>query len=228
MKFNASETLAEKIAKHLEDRIVKMELKPGERLVEIKIAEELSVSQSSVREALRILEKIRFVKLMPRHGTRVTEITEDYIISVYDIFKELVGLATRKTVERRKEADLSLIEKALKDVEKSSKNGELYPYNEAFFQWGITCLKAASDPLLEEMLIDIVPTIRRFQYISLLHRGPDEMPLTIKKMKYSTDCIIKRKVDEAYKNNMDYLETEKKSVLEIFRKHFTEPAPGFK
>ena len=221
MKFNASETLAEKIAKHLEDRIVRMEIKPGERLVEVKIAEELGVSQSSVREALRILEKIRFVKLLPRHGTHVTEISEDYIISVYDIFKELVGLATRKTVERRKDSDLSLMQKALKSVEKSTKNEDLYPYNEAFFNWGITCLKAAVDPLLEEMLIDLIPTIRRFQYISLLHRGSDEMTYTIKKMKYSTDCIINRKVDEASRNNMDFLEREKNSVLEIFKKYFT-------
>lgn len=61
MKFNASETLAEKIAKHLEDRIVRMEIKPGERLVEVKIAEELGVSQSSVREALRI-DQFIFIK----------------------------------------------------------------------------------------------------------------------------------------------------------------------
>jgi len=224
MKFNALETLSEKIAKHLEDKIVRMEIKSGERLVEIKIAEELGVSQSSVREALRILEKIRFVKLMPRHGTRVTEITEDYIISVYDIFKELVGLATRKTVERRSDSDLIHIKKALNDVEKSSKNGDLYPYNEAFFQWGITCLKAAYDPLLEEMLIDIVPTIRRFQYISLIHKGTDKMTNAVKKMKYSTECIIKGKADEAYLNNMEYLESEKNSVLEIFREHYAGPA----
>ena len=222
MKFNVSETLSEKIAKHLEDRIVRMEVKPGERLVEIKIAEELGVSQSSVREALRILEKIRFVKLIPRHGTRVTEITGDYIISVYDIFKELVGLATRRTVERRIDSDILLIQKALKDVEKSSKNEDLFPFNEAFFQWGITCLKAAGDPLLEEMLIDMVPTIRRFQYISLLHRGSDEIPQAIKKMKYSTNCIINKKADEAYRNNIDYLEAEKNSLLEIFKKHFTD------
>lgn len=224
MKFNASETLSEKIAKYLEDKIVRMELKPGERLVEIKIAEDLGVSQSSVREALRILEKIRFVKLIPRHGTRVTEITEDYIVSVYDIFKELVGLATRKTAERRNESDLVLIKKALNDVEKSSRNGDLYPYNEAFFQWGITCLKAAYDPLLEEMLIDIVPTIRRFQYISLINRGADKMSSAVKKMKYSTDCLISGKVDEAVRNNMEYLESEKNSVLEIFREHFAGPA----
>ncbi len=221
MKFNASETLAEKIAKHLEDRIVRMEIKQGERLVEAKIADELGVSQSSVREALRILEKIRFVKLMPRHGTHVTEITEDYIISVYDIFKELVGLATRKTAERRKESDIALIVKAQDIVENSLKNDDPYPYNEAFFNWGVTCLKAAEDPLLEEMLVDLVPTIRRFHYMSLLYRRSNEMADTVVKMKYSTECIINRKVEEAARNNMDYLEGEKSTVLKIFKEYFT-------
>ena len=73
--LQGTDTLAEKISQHLSDRIIRMEIKPGERLLEIKIAEELGVSQSPVREALRILEKKPFFRIMPRNGTYVTEIS---------------------------------------------------------------------------------------------------------------------------------------------------------
>ncbi len=217
-KFKASETLSEQIARHLSDRIIKMEIRPGERLVEARIAEELGVSQSPVREALRILEKIKFVKLVPRHGTRVTEVTEDVVGSIYDIFIELVGLATLKTVQRRTDDDVHSINAALERVDRYAQAHDVFNFNEAFFSWGVTCLKAARDPLLEEMLVDLVPTMRRILYQSLLRSEHDEMKGVVKKMAYSTQCIEKGLADEAVRNNRAYLETEKQKALASYRK----------
>lgn len=217
MKFEASKTLPEQIAKYLEDRIIRREIKSGERLVETKIAEELGVSQSPMREALRMLEKVRLVRLTPRHGARVTELTEDFIISIYDIFQELVGLATQKTVERRTDKDILDIRALFEKVRHYSQANDIFNFNEMYFQWGIRCLKAAYDPLLEEHLIDLVPSIRRLQYISLLKRDPKDIFGIVEKMAYTTDCIEKGLIKEARINNCTEVEREKKLVLQIFR-----------
>lgn len=58
------------------ERIINGYYKPGERLVELRIAEELSTSQAPVREAFRYLEALRVVETEPYKGTRVREITE--------------------------------------------------------------------------------------------------------------------------------------------------------
>ena len=216
--LQGTKTLSEKISQHLSDRIIKLELKPGERLLEIKIAEELGVSQSPVREALRILEKIRFVRIMPRHGTYVTEITEDFIISVYDIFQELVGLATRKTVQRRSTEDMIEIRNTFNDLEQAALSGDVYRFTTTFFQWGIVCLKGAHDPLLEEMLLDLVPSISRVQYLSFSHRGPDELLNSIPKIATTTSFIEQGLAREAEMNNRNELEKEKQAALGIFRK----------
>ncbi len=221
MKFEASTTLPEQIAKYLEDRIIRREIKPGERLVETKIADELGVSQSPMREALRMLEKVRLVRLTPRHGARVTEITEDFIISIYDIFQVLVGLATRKTVERHTEIDIIDIRNLLVKIRYYSQLNDIFNFNEMYFQWGIRCLKAAYDPLLEEHLIDLVPSIRRLQYISLLKQEPQDIFGIVEKMLYTTNCIEKGLIKEAELNNCTEVEREKNLVLQIFRQ-FTE------
>ncbi|MFW6284555.1 MAG: GntR family transcriptional regulator, partial [Desulfosalsimonas sp.] len=72
MDFSVSSGLAEQIAAYLEDRIIRLEIKPGQRIREAAVAEELGVSRSPVREALRILENNLVVEIIPRRGARVT------------------------------------------------------------------------------------------------------------------------------------------------------------
>lgn len=58
------------------ERILDGTYKPGERLIELQIAEELQTSQAPVREALRYLEAMRLVETEPYKGTRVRVVTE--------------------------------------------------------------------------------------------------------------------------------------------------------
>ena len=73
MTFAPKETLAIQVAQYVSEKIIRSEFKPGEKIQEEKLAEELGVSRSPVRESLRILEKARLVEVVPRHGAHVTE-----------------------------------------------------------------------------------------------------------------------------------------------------------
>ena len=75
MTFKVSSSLSEQIAEYISDRIIRMEIKPGERILETNIAKEFGVSRSPIREALRILEKTRLLELIPRRGARVAEMS---------------------------------------------------------------------------------------------------------------------------------------------------------
>jgi len=220
--FETPKTLSIQIAEYLEDRIIKMDLKPGERILEARIAHELGVSQSPIREALRMLEKIRFVKITPRHGTYITGISEDFILSIYDIFIELVCLATRKTALFRTDDDIREIKELSDIMQVYVSNGDRYNFNKSFFQWGIRCLLAAYDPLLEELLLDLTPSIKRIQYISLLHREIGDIRDRAKGVETSTRLIEQGLADEAENNNRLYLVEEKRIITDIYRKHFAE------
>ena len=58
-------------------------LKPGERLMEIRLAEELGVSRTPIREAIRKLEQEGFVVMVPRRGTYVADISLKDISQVF-------------------------------------------------------------------------------------------------------------------------------------------------
>src|SRR5690606_25418978 len=66
----------DQIKEILLQRILDGTYTPGERLVELKIAQELNTSQAPVREAFRYLEALRLVETEPYRGTRVRTISD--------------------------------------------------------------------------------------------------------------------------------------------------------
>ncbi len=86
MVFEVTGTLSEQIADYIIEKIVCLELKPGEKILEMQIVKDLGVSRSPIREALRVLEKTGLVEIIPRHGARVTRISEEDINAYFDVF----------------------------------------------------------------------------------------------------------------------------------------------
>ena len=85
--------LREVVFMTLRRQILKGELKPGERLMEIKLANRLGVSRTPVREAIRKLEHEGLVEMVPRRGAHVAEITRQELNDVLEIRRSLETLA---------------------------------------------------------------------------------------------------------------------------------------
>ena len=80
----------------LRQAILKGELKPGERLLEIALAERLGVSRTPVREAMRKLEQEGLVVMIPRRGAQVASITEKDLNDVLEVRIALENVAIEK------------------------------------------------------------------------------------------------------------------------------------
>jgi DNA-binding GntR family transcriptional regulator len=92
--------LREQVKDVLLQRIASGELKPGERLVETRIAQELGTSQAPVREALRDLQLLRLVESEPFRGSRVRVFGQEELIEVYPVRASLEELAARLAAEK--------------------------------------------------------------------------------------------------------------------------------
>lgn len=180
MEFKASRNLPEQIALYLGDRIIRFELKPGQRLVEEELSRKLGVSRSPLREALRILEKRWLVDLIPRREARVSVLNENLISCCGDILKEVYGLIARKAATFSTDADrVSITEKLGLLRENASRNDPL-GYYEAIIVFEGECLKAARNPVLNLLIRDLWPSSRRVQYATLHLRTESLMePVTL-------------------------------------------------
>ena len=90
----------------LRRQILKGNLKPGERLMEISLANKLGVSRTPIREAIRKLEHEGLVVMVPRRGAHVSGITRQELNDVLEIRRSLDVLAVRKAVECMTQKDI--------------------------------------------------------------------------------------------------------------------------
>ena len=92
--------LRDQIKDVLMQRIVEGYYEPGQRVIELRIAEEFGVSQAPVREALRELESLRLVESEPFRGARVRAVRADEIAESYPVRAALEDLAAKLAAER--------------------------------------------------------------------------------------------------------------------------------
>ncbi len=93
-------SLREQIREHIVEGIVSGRWKPGERIVERRIAVELEVSQTPVREALRELETLRLIESAPNKGVRVRNLTASDLDEIYPVRAGLEQIAAELAAPR--------------------------------------------------------------------------------------------------------------------------------
>lgn len=91
--------LGQQIRELLLERIFSGELQPGDRIVELQIANELGTSQAPVREALRELQSLGFVEHEPYRGSRVRRVTEEELAEIYPVRAALEELAAQEAAK---------------------------------------------------------------------------------------------------------------------------------
>ena len=108
----------------LRTSILTGELKPGERLMEIHLADKLGVSRTPIREAIRKLELEGLVTMIPRRGAEVAQITEKNLRDVLEVRRALDALAVELACERITEDELAELKKACENSLKLLKRGK--------------------------------------------------------------------------------------------------------
>ena len=141
--------LREQVKDVLLQRIASGELKPGERLVETRIAQELGTSQAPVREALRDLQLMRLVESEPFRGSRVRVVDEEEVMEVFPVRASLEELAARLAAERL-DGDVSALVvelEAMKEAVRQDDTNALAQHDIAFHR---LIVEAAGNAVLEQ------------------------------------------------------------------------------
>ena len=102
----------------LRQAILRGELKPGERLMEIQLANKLGVSRTPIREAIRKLELEGLVLMIPRRGAEVAQITEKSLRDVLEVRQALEELAVKLACLRMTPEGVTELKKAAAEFER--------------------------------------------------------------------------------------------------------------
>ena len=227
MRFQAPESLSEQIAQHLGRRIVMGELKPGERIQELKIAGELDVSRGSVREALLILERRHLIQIFPRKGAVVSGLTAELVVSLYDIYINLLIMLARTVVVRWSGTQLVPLIQQVQRLRKlaDSEDRPIEDIIDSGLEVMRLCYPIVGNPYLEETLENFRPAISRTYFLAM-QRYRGEMEQTKTFFRRLMDTAQSRDADGIEAAIRDFGEHQKQVVLEMLNAESGATAPS--
>jgi len=117
--INSHKPLRDLVYDELKQLILTGEMKPGTRLMEVDLADEMGVSRTPVREALRKLEKDKLIFIEPRKGVYVSDISVSDMMDVIEIRETLESLAASLAAGKIEESDLKDLLEARRAYEKA-------------------------------------------------------------------------------------------------------------
>ena len=171
MTFKAPDSLAEQIAHHLAERIIRGELKPGERIQEQKVTLALNVSRGSVREALLILERRHLIAILPRRGAHVTELTAHKVQSLCTLMSEMYILLGNAVAQRwTAPSDLGPFLQIQQRLVDSYERQDISAFVEDSFNVMRAAYPFADNPYLQETVENLHPAMSRAYYLALEKR----------------------------------------------------------
>lgn len=118
-------TLAAQVQARIREAILKQALKPGAHIDQDKLREELQVSMSPIREALKGLEAEGLVVIQPRRGAFVVEVSVDDMDELYFTRRLIEGEAILHAVPHLTEADFDQLETMIEDMRQATDRGDI-------------------------------------------------------------------------------------------------------
>lgn len=161
--------LPDKIANFVREAIIVGKLKPGEKISEAKLAEELHISRTPIREAIRMLESEGFVSIIPRRGTIVSEFSLDDLYEYFQIKACLEGFAAAGVVDKLSERELNKLKRLNEEELATIKAGDFSHYLRIHDDFHQTFLTRTANRKLFSLIQHMGFHIRRLEKIFTDH-----------------------------------------------------------
>ena len=167
IKLDNYKPLREIVFDALREAIVSGRLKPGERLMELQLAEEMGVSRTPVREAIRKLELEELIITIPRKGAYVADLSLKDAAEVFEIRGSLEGLAANLAAERITEEEIESLERLLVQTKECINDKDIKKIVEKDEQFHGIIYIASRNKKLSGILNNLREQVYRFRVTSL-------------------------------------------------------------
>ncbi|MGE6613472.1 GntR family transcriptional regulator [Peribacillus sp. NPDC076916] len=191
-------SLPDQVCDLLKESIIKGELKPGDRIIEMEIAKSYNVSQAPVREALSRLRKEGFVIHHRHKGTFVSNFSKKNIDEIYSFREAIEPLAIARAIQKIKDEDLRELSDLYQEMLKAGKNGDLEKVREIDVAFHSHIYKLADHDYMYQVWEDLSAVSNRIWYITsqIYFDNLDEIA---KLHKPILDALYKRDVEGCIK-----------------------------
>ncbi|MDK2968296.1 MULTISPECIES: GntR family transcriptional regulator [Clostridia] len=212
LKVNMNEylPLRDVVFNTLRQAILKGELAPGERLMEIQLAERLGVSRTPIREAIRKLELEGLVLMIPRKGAEVAKISEKSLRDVLEVRRSLEELAIELACQRmtpEEVAELEMKQDLFRDAVLNGRPMDIAETDEAYHD---VIYKGTCNDRLIQMINNLREQMYRYrlEYI----KDEDKRQVLLLEHDHILKAVRQRRVEEAKVAMREHIDNQEITV----------------
>lgn len=222
IKLEGFQPLREMVFDVLMEAIISGQLPPGERLMEVQLAEEMGVSRTPVREAIRRLELEGFVVMIPRKGAYVAGLSVKDIVNIFEIRTSLEQLAVSLATERMTPDELETMERMVVEMTDTSKNANAETWTELDKRFHHLLYEYSRNERLVQMMENIAEQINRYRVITLSNMEVRQH--TVEEHKKIVEAIAERNISEAQKAAAEHLNNIQASLIVLLQEKLADSA----
>ena len=200
----------------LREAILKGELKPGERLMELQLAAKLGVSRTPIREALRKLELEGLVVMIPRKGAEVAKITVRDLKDALEVRMAIDSLSVKLACERLDEDDKTEIKQACVAFREAVKSGNVQAIVEGDERFHNTIYRASKNQKLITIAMNLREQVYRYRFEYVKDFSYHEN--LIREHDQITEAILKGDVETAQKIMKEHIYNQEQIVIRNLQK----------
>lgn len=194
----------------LRQAILKGELEPGERLMEIQLAERLGVSRTPIREAIRKLELEGLVLMIPRKGAEVAEISEKSLREVLEVRRSLEELAIELACQRITPEELTALEEAENRFARAVEDGEVMAIAESDENYHELIYQATANDRLVQILNNLREQMYRYrlEYI----KDEDRRQILVVEHEHILRAVRRRDIADATSAVREHIDNQQLTI----------------
>lgn len=213
INFDSYRPLGEIVYETLRDAIAKQVLHPGERLMETDLADEMGVSRTPIREAIRKLEREGYVVMIPRKGAYVAGLSIKDINEVFEMRGALEAQAASLAAQRATQEEIEEMQRIVFSGTKYWEDSDLLKVIELDTNFHELIYAAAKNSRLQGMITDLREQVQRFRTTTLA--VPGRLKFALHEHKRIVEAIADRDVDEARIAAWEHIESAESALLEL-------------
>lgn len=203
--------LRDVVFKTLRQSILTGELKPGERLMEIHLADKLGVSRTPIREAIRQLELEGLVVMIPRKGAQVAHITEKDTTDALEVRLALDELSVELACARITDDEIEELIEACEQFELAVESADAIEITRADIAFHDIILKSTKNDKLIQMVNNLAEQLYRYRFEYI--KDSSGWNTLIYEHRAITDAIIKKDHKLAIQANLIHIKNQENSIL---------------
>lgn len=207
--------LRDVVSKTLRQAILTGDLKPGERLMEIHLANKLGVSRTPIREAIRKLELEGLVVMVPRRGAQVAQITEKSMSDVLEVRLALDELAVQLACGRISEEQKQELKGACIAFEEAVNTRDAHVIAKQDVAFHDIIFQATGNARLTQMVNNLAEQMYRYRFEYIKDERQHDM--LIKEHRRIYESIVKNDVEAAKEAIRIHIENQEKSIIRQIR-----------